>query len=300
MGLMLFQLLPALQEVLSRGRRGGRALAVAAWWSFLVRPAGGGRAPALCAHPFLSPCPRRAPGAHAVRPVKTSDRPRCGIAWRPAQLVTVPLCVVSLLALYRPQVLGMVRILPASACLRACSSRVCFEPCPLRWRRFDASLASRQFLEANAKGAFPPAVSRFVDGVMKALGAMRGPDDPWRTLGVARNADAREIKKKVRELSLVRAAPRPSSQAPGRSASASDPAVADSCPGLWASADVSSGQDWEQPPLGDEVPQDPGALPSVDPASRRTRISSDRNLYSGSRLTPPRDASSGGRKGTLP
>lgn len=39
---------------------------------------------------------------------------------------------------------------------------------------------------------------------MKALGVMRGPDDPWRILGVARSAEMREIKKKVRELSLVR------------------------------------------------------------------------------------------------
>lgn len=37
MGLLLFQLLPTLQEVLKRAQRGRRTLSVAAWWAFLVR-----------------------------------------------------------------------------------------------------------------------------------------------------------------------------------------------------------------------------------------------------------------------
>lgn len=96
----------------------------------------------------------------------------CVAAWWLAMSLLFPLVVVAVLALYRPNILGV-------------------------------------FLDANAKGQAPRLLSRALDAAMKALGAMRGPDNPWRTLGVARGADMREIKKKVRELSLVRLSQRP-------------------------------------------------------------------------------------------
>ncbi len=55
----------------------------------------------------------------------------------------------------------------------------------------------------EAERAFKAAWAARLDGLTRLLGAGRGPDDPWRVLGLARGAGAREVKKRVRELSLT-------------------------------------------------------------------------------------------------
>jgi hypothetical protein len=46
----------------------------------------------------------------------------------------------------------------------------------------------------------PPVWDPAWTALQTVLGAGRGPEDPWRTLGVSRGASAREIKKRLREL----------------------------------------------------------------------------------------------------
>ena len=92
--------------------------------------------------------------------------------WWAAATTTVPLVLLAFGAMYMPELLfGVLEPTKASA--------------------------------GDGERAFKAAWAARLGSFTRFLGAGRGPDDPWRVLGLAHGASVREVRKRARELSLV-------------------------------------------------------------------------------------------------
>jgi len=147
MGLYLFQLLPAVSELVSRAA------------TFIIRAPDGS-------------------GEIKVTPTSTRGT---RLTWLLALLTVLPVAGLAAVVLYSPDTFAAFLAKPMA-------------------RMEHAARTSHLEGEATAPVGWDERLWRLM---LACLGVGRGADDPWRVLKLPRGASAREVKKRMRELSLV-------------------------------------------------------------------------------------------------